>query len=37
MGTHANRAITNYLAAIATAVILGMNAWLLFAMFTGKS
>jgi manganese transport protein len=37
MGTHANRPITNYLAAIATAVILGMNAWLLFAMFTGKS
>ncbi|HXP69531.1 MAG TPA: divalent metal cation transporter, partial [Candidatus Dormibacteraeota bacterium] len=37
MGTHANRPVTNYLAAIATVVILGMNAWLLFAMFTGKS
>jgi len=37
MGTHSNRPITNYLAVMATAVILGMNAWLLFAMFTGKS
>lgn len=37
MGTHANRPITNYLAAIATFVILGMNVWLLFAIFTGKS
>jgi len=37
MGAHANRPLTNYLAAIATVVILGMNAWLLFAMFTGRS
>ena len=37
MGTHANRRITNYLAATASVVILGMNCWLLFAIFTGKS
>ncbi|MGA8145077.1 MAG: Nramp family divalent metal transporter [Candidatus Acidiferrales bacterium] len=37
MGTHANRPITNYLAAAATIIILGMNAWLLLAIFTGKS
>jgi manganese transport protein len=37
MGSHANRRLTNYLAAIATIVILGMNCWLLFAIFTGKS
>jgi manganese transport protein len=37
MGTHANRAITNYLAVVATAVILGMNAWLLYAISVGKS
>ena len=37
MGTHANRPITNYLAAIAAVVILGMNVWLLFAISTGKS
>jgi manganese transport protein len=37
MGTHANRRITNYLAITATAVILGMNIWLLTAIFTGNS
>jgi manganese transport protein len=37
MGTHVNRPITNALAILATAVILSMNAWLLFAMFTGKT
>ena len=37
MGTHANRRITNYLAITATAVILGMNIWLLIAIFTGNS
>jgi manganese transport protein len=37
MGTHANRPITNYLALVATAVILGMNAWLLYAISVGKS
>jgi manganese transport protein len=37
MGTHANRPLTNYLAGLATAVILAMNAWLLFAIATGKS
>lgn len=37
MGAHANRPLTNLLAALATSVILGMNVWLLFAIFTGKS
>jgi manganese transport protein len=37
MGMHANRPLTNCLAALATVVILGMNVWLLFAIFTGKS
>ncbi len=37
MGTHANRPITNYLAAIAAVVILGMNVWLLYAIASGKS
>jgi Mn2+/Fe2+ NRAMP family transporter len=37
MGAHANRRITNYLAGLATAVILTMNVWLLFAIVTGKS
>lgn len=37
MGTHANRPITNYLAAISTIIILSMNAWLLYAIFTGNS
>jgi manganese transport protein len=37
MGTHANRPITNYLSYVATAVILGMNVWLLLAIFSGKS
>ena len=37
MGTHANRPITNYLAVVATAVILGMNVWLLYAISVGKS
>lgn len=37
MGTHANRPVTNYLAAVATAIILGMNLWLLYAISVGKS
>lgn len=37
MGTHANRPVTNYLAYVATAVILSMNVWLLVAIFSGKS
>jgi manganese transport protein len=37
MGAHANRTITNYLALLATVVILAMNGWLLFAIATGKS
>jgi manganese transport protein len=37
MGAHVNRPITNYLAVIATGVILAMNLWLLFAIATGKS
>lgn len=37
MGTHANRPITNYLAAVATVIILGMNIWLLYAIAAGKS
>jgi manganese transport protein len=37
MGTHANRPLTNYLALVATAVILSMNVWLLYAISVGKS
>ena len=37
MGTHANRPITNYLAVLATVVILGMNIWLLYAISIGQS
>jgi manganese transport protein len=37
MGAHANRSLTNYLAAAATVIILAMNGWLLFAIATGKS
>ncbi|MGB0035555.1 MAG: Nramp family divalent metal transporter [Candidatus Acidiferrales bacterium] len=37
MGAHTNRRITDVLAVIATSVILAMNLWLLYAMFTGKS
>jgi manganese transport protein len=37
MGIHANRRITNYLAVLATGVILSMNIWLLYAISTGKS
>jgi manganese transport protein len=37
MGSHANRPITNYLAVLSTAIILAMNAWLLYAIFTGNS
>jgi len=37
MGAHANRPITNGLAYVATVVILGMNAWLLVAIFRGVS
>jgi manganese transport protein len=37
MGTHANRPLTNVLAVVATAVILSMNIWLLYAISSGKS
>jgi manganese transport protein len=37
MGAHANQPITNYLAALATIVILSMNFWLLFSIFSGRS
>jgi manganese transport protein len=37
MGMHANRPITNYLAVLSTAIILLMNGWLLYSIFTGKS
>ena len=37
MGAHANRRITNYLAVLATFIILSMNVWLLFAISIGKS
>jgi manganese transport protein len=37
MGMHVNRPLTNYLAVLATVVILSMNVWLLFAISTGKS
>ena len=37
MGTHANRPITNYMAVLATVVILGMNIWLLYAISIGQS
>jgi manganese transport protein len=37
MGVHANRPITNLLAALATVVILSMNVWLLYAIASGKS
>jgi manganese transport protein len=37
MGAHANRPITNYLAALSTVIILTMNIWLLYAIFTGNS
>jgi manganese transport protein len=37
MGTHSNRPLTNYLAVVATAVILGMNVWLLYGISLGKS
>jgi manganese transport protein len=37
MGTHVNRRITNYLAGLATTIILAMNVWLLYAIVSGKS
>ncbi|MFY9528730.1 MAG: Nramp family divalent metal transporter [Candidatus Acidiferrales bacterium] len=37
MGAHANRLWTNWLAYLSTAVILGMNGWLLFTIFRGNS
>jgi manganese transport protein len=37
MGTHANRPLTNYLAVVATVVILSMNIWLLYAISVGQS
>ena len=37
MGAHANRPITNYLAALATTLILSLNVWLLVSIWTGKS
>jgi manganese transport protein len=37
MGTHVNRPVTNVLAWTCAAVILGMNAWLLGAIFLGRA
>lgn len=37
MGVHVNRRITNYLAGLATTIILAMNVWLLYAIVAGKS
>jgi manganese transport protein len=37
MGAHVNRPITNVLAGLATLVILSMNLWLLFSIFSGRS
>jgi manganese transport protein len=37
MGAHVNRPITNVLAGLATVVILSMNLWLLFSIFSGRS
>ncbi len=37
MGTHANRPLTNFLSFITTAVILAMNAWLLYSIFSGQA
>ena len=37
MGAHANRPLTNYLAVLCTIIILTMNVWLLYAIFTGNS
>lgn len=37
MGVHVNKRITNYLAGLATTVILAMNVWLLYAIVAGKS
>lgn len=37
MGTHVNRRTTNYLAGLATTIILAMNVWLLYAIVAGKS
>jgi len=37
MGSHVNHGLTNYLAYVSTAVILGMNAWLLYSIFAGSA
>ncbi len=37
MGTHANRPLTNFLSYITTFVILAMNAWLLYSIFSGQA
>ncbi len=37
MGTHANRPWTNVLAIVTTAVILAMNGWLLYSIFSGQA
>jgi manganese transport protein len=37
MGTHANHLWINWLAYLSTAIILGMNGWLLFTIFRGNS
>jgi len=37
MGSHVNRRLTNYLAYASTAVILGMNAWLVYSIFAGSA
>ncbi|MFZ0908195.1 MAG: Nramp family divalent metal transporter [Candidatus Acidiferrales bacterium] len=37
MGAHANRPLTNFLSLITTGVILAMNAWLLYSIFSGQA
>jgi len=37
MGSHVNRPLTTVLAIVTTAVVLGLNGWLLFALVGGKA
>jgi len=37
MGSHVNRPLTNFLAYLSTSVILGMNVWLLWSIFSGST
>jgi Mn2+/Fe2+ NRAMP family transporter len=36
MGTHVNRRLTTVLAVVTTAVVLGLNGWLLYSVVGGK-